>query len=178
MQINIQSKLDRIDQSVENLYQELQQHPDELLNRKPGPGKWSVLQVLHHLMVAEKLSEGYVRKKTSSGSDFPNVPMSSHTNLLLLRLNFLLPLKFKAPPAVGDNALPDTSTLADTMAAWKQQRQSLRVLLAGLPEGVLSKAIYKHPLAGRLNAAQMISFFDIHFTHHLSQVKRTLKAVR
>lgn len=177
MRTIILGKLDRIDQMNEKLFRELHHYPDELLNRKPGPGKWSVLQVLHHLMVAEKLSEGYVRKKTSSGTDFPNVPISSYTRLMLLQLNFLLPLKFKAPPAVGDDALPDTSTLAETIAAWKQNRQSLRSLLTDLPEGLLAKGIYKHPLAGKLNAGQMIYFFDIHFTHHLSQIERTLKAV-
>jgi hypothetical protein len=179
MKPQISKRLDKLDSMLEALLADLQPLPDALLNSKPGPGKWSVLQVLHHLMIAEQLSAMYVQKKTSTGiDDIPEVPISSYTKLLSLRLTFLMPFKFKAPPAVGDDVLPDTSTLDEVFGTWRQNRQSLRALLHNLPENVLGKAIYKHPIAGKLNAAQMLDFFDLHFSHHLAQIKRTLNAVR
>jgi len=179
MHTQILVRLDRIDHMLDTLHAQLQYLPDELLNQKPGLEKWSILQVLHHLLIAEKLSAMYVHKKTSSGiDDIPKAPLSGYLRLASLRMTYLLPFKFKAPPAVGDGALPATSTLEETLAAWTQNRMRLRELLLALPENALKKAIYKHPIAGKLNAFQMLYFFDLHFRHHLGQIKRTLKAIQ
>ncbi len=174
----IAQKLDGIDRLVDNLYAELKDVPDDMLNKKPGTGQWSVLQVMHHLIIAEQLSEGYVRKKLSFQPELPKSGLAGVWRLLVVKVYFFLPFKFKAPKGVGDEVLPEVSTLAGTMDTWRNNRRSLRAYLNSLPESLFDKALYKHPLAGKLTLGQMLEFFDFHIRRHLGQIHRTLEAVK
>lgn len=175
MHTSLSRRLQSVNQMIEDLYSRLQAHSEEQLNRKPGPQQWSVLQVMHHLIQAETLSERYVRKKLSFNPELKPVGLAGAFRLFLVRINFVLPFKYKAPPGVGDGVLPDSSTLEDTIQQWRKQRQSLKELLDGLPEGYHNKALYKHPLAGKLSLVQMLDFFEFHIQRHLGQIERTLR---
>jgi len=175
MHASLSQRLQAVNQKIEDLYSQLQSYNNEQLNRKPGPGQWSVLQVMHHLIQAETLSERYVRKKLSFNPELKPAGLAGAFRLFLVRINFVLPFKYKAPPGVGDDVLPETSTLEDTMQQWRRQRQSLKELLESLPNGYHNKALYKHPLAGKLSLVQMLDFFEFHIQRHLGQIERTLK---
>lgn len=175
MHPSLSKRLQAVNQLIEDLYTRLKTHSHEQLNRKPGPGQWSVLQIMHHLIQAETLSERYVRKKLSFNPELKPAGLANAFRLFLVRINFVLPFKYKAPPGVGDDVLPDTSTLEDTIQQWRKQRQSLSELLENLPEGYHAKALYKHPLAGKLSLVQMLDFFELHIQRHLGQIERTLR---
>lgn len=172
----IARRMQALDNLLDSLYHQLKNYPDETLNRRPGPGQWSVLQVMQHLLLSEHLSEKYVRKKLSFGADIPDVDFSASWRMFLLRwINALPYFKFKAPKGVNDEALPEISNLEDVMRAWRANRQSLRELLESLPPDYARKALYKHPSAGKLSLAQMLSFFGVHFRRHQRQIQRILK---
>jgi hypothetical protein len=177
MHPKLDKKLSQIDHLLDDLHSELKALPDEVLNRKPGPGQWSALQNMHHLMISEQLSERYVRKKLSFNTPIPNAGIAGAVRIFLLNFYLHLPFKFKAPKIVGDEALPDNTTLEETLSAWRANRQSLRELLAGLPDGHIRKALYKHPFAGKLSLAEMLYFFEFHFRRHRNQIRRALDAV-
>lgn len=177
MHPNLAKKLNELDRLLDDLHSNLKNKPDEILNRKPGPGRWSALQVMHHLLLAEKLSEGYVRKKLSFNTPVPKAGIAGAFRIFSLYFYLNVPIKFKAPKAVGDEALPGNTTLEETMTAWRANRQSLRALLDGLPADHLGKALYKHPFAGKLSLGQMLFFFNFHFRRHLRQISRTLDEV-
>lgn len=168
-------RLQAVNSLMEALYERLKTYNNEQLNRRPGPQQWSVLQVMHHLIQAETLSERYVRKKLSFNPELKPAGLAGALRLFLVRINFVLPFKYKAPKGVGDDVLPETSTLEETIQQWRLQRQSLRELLDSLPEGYHNKALYKHPLAGKLSLVQMLDFFEFHIQRHLGQIERTLK---
>jgi hypothetical protein len=174
MNTNISNRLDGLDRLLEDLYAELKTHSADALNRRPGSGQWSVMQVMQHLLLSEHLSEKYVQKKLSFNPQLPNAGFAGAFRIFLLRLNIALPFKFKAPKAVGDEALPENSSLEETMTRWRANRAGLRAYLAGLPEEYFKKSIYRHPFAGRLSLSQMLLFFELHFRRHVKQIKRTL----
>ena len=60
-----QKKLDHLDQKLASLLRDLEKYSEEELQKSPQPGAWSVIQVLSHLMLSEKLSQAYVKKKLS-----------------------------------------------------------------------------------------------------------------
>ncbi len=174
------SKIDRrmqaLDDLLNSLYHKLKDYPDGALNRRPGPGQWSVLQIMQHLLLSEHLSEKYVRKKLSFGADIPDTGLGARWRLFLLMCSNSLPyVKFKAPKGVNDEALPETGHLEDIMHAWRANRQSLRELLESLPPDYTHKALYKHPFAGKLSLAQMLYFFILHFRRHQQQIQRILE---
>lgn len=176
MNTNISKRLDNLNRLLEDLYAELKSHSEEVLNRRPGPGQWSVMQNMEHLLLSEHLSEKYVRKKLSYNPELPDSGFLGAWRVLLLRMNEYLPFKFKAPKAVGNEALPESSSLEDTMNRWRANRASLREYLTGLPNEYFKKSIYRHPFAGLLSLSEMLDFFELHFRRHLKQIRRTLEA--
>jgi|AntRauTorckE5430_2_1112549.scaffolds.fasta_scaffold01753_3 uncharacterized damage-inducible protein DinB len=171
------AKLDQIDQKLHQLLTQLEKHPDLVLNQPPSDGGWSVLQVLHHLIIAEYASLGYVKRKISFDPKLENAGFRAAWRLFLVNFYFWLPIKIKAPKGVDRSALPDTSDLSTTVAQWRTQRKELRQYLQELPDTWFNKELYKHPAAGKMSLRQMLQFFGSHVKRHKSQINRVLKEV-
>jgi len=164
----------RYDAKVKALLQELAPLSDDLLNRKPADGGWSAIQTLHHLILVEENSIAYLRKKLSFGPILEKPGLSSWGRSLLLRLSLQSPIKFKAPKAAGNERLPERATISETEAQWLKIRAEWFDFFEKLPAGLLDKAVYKHPRAGRLSWLQMLDFFNSHFERHRAQARRAV----
>jgi hypothetical protein len=57
---------------------------------------------------------------------------------------------------------------------WDASRGELKIVLEGIDDKYVRRVIYKHPIAGRLDAAQAAAFFYEHIYHHWPQIKRLL----
>ncbi len=169
-------QLERIDAKLQQLLEKLRSYSDEVLNKKPTPDSWSVLQVMHHLMLAENLSGKYVQKKLSFNPKLEKTNWSTAWRMLVLRSYNYLPIRLKAPANVSSENLPEQSTLSETSEKWLTQRRQLRDYLATLPDDIFDKEVYKHPIAGRLSLLGMLTFFEGHFDRHLAQINRILGA--
>jgi len=164
----------RYDAQVRQLLTTLADYSDEQLNRKPANGGWSAIQVLHHLLLVEDLSLGYVRKKLSFQPKVEKAGLSSYLRGWFVSAYLGSPLKRKAPAGVGDAHLPTFATLADTRVRWEQVRQAWATFFNELPPELLDKEVYKHPFAGRLGWSQTIAFFEAHFQRHRKQALRAV----
>jgi hypothetical protein len=166
--------IDQLDKKLEDLINQVSKYDYAAFNRKPDPETWSPFQVMHHVMLSEKKSLGYVKKKL--GYD-PILPPAGFAALLRSRLlNFCIkaPIKFNAPSGVGTEILPPEGTLDELTQTWNRDRKALRHYMENLEEKWLDKAVFKHPYAGRISAEQMLRFFQAHFTWHAKQVLRRL----
>ena len=171
----LQRRLQRLAAGLDTLLQQLEAYDDEQLNRQPGPGRWSAMQVVQHLMLAEKLSQQYLRKKQSvPAGQLPAAGIGTHWRRLLVWIFLYLPLKRKAPAMVAEEAMPAYAPLAATAEAWRQQRAELALLLAALNPDIHHKAFYRHPVAGLMTTAGMLDFFIWHFERHLRQLRECL----
>lgn len=174
---SISRRLDKIDQRLQGLLDELSAHDNDTLNRKPADGGWSALQVMQHLLLSEEGSVKYVKKKLSFNPELEQAGFFSAWRAFLLDFYFMLPLKFKAPPGVGDDVLPTGSDFKQVSERWLSSRKALREYLESLPPGMFQKSIYKHPFAGRMSLEGMLQFFDGHFERHRKQIRRVLREV-
>lgn len=171
----LQRRLQRLAAGLDTLLLQLEAYDDEQLNRQPGPGRWSAMQVLQHLMLAEKLSQGYLQKKRSvPAGQLPAAGLGTFWRAMLVWFFLYLPLKRKAPAMVAEEAMPAYASLAETAETWKQQRAALAQLLTSLDPSLHQKAFYRHPLAGLLTTAGMLDFFRWHFERHLRQLHECL----
>lgn len=177
MKKNISQRLQKLDKDLEKLFQDLSAYSNETLNRPPAPGKWSALQVMHHLLMAEGYAQRYVKKKLSFNPRLKKAGLGAQWRSFLLWLYLTAPFKFKAPPAVTGENLPAQTSLEETKTLWLQQRRELQDLFESFPDELFSKSIYKHPFAGRLSLKGMLLFFQTHFNRHRKQIERTLKIV-
>lgn len=160
-------------QRAEILSQVKQLTPDRYI-LQPSPAKWSIAQILTHILTAEKLSIGYMKKKMLGIDQLQNSGMAGSLRFSLLQLSQRIPvLKFRAPNVVLANT-PQALPVDELISQWDELRNDLKSLLESIEEKNVKKAIYKHPLAGRLDAAQATAFFYEHIHHHWPQIKRLL----
>lgn len=167
-------RLDRLDNRLESLLDEAREYPESLHNRPPAEGKWSAIQNMHHLMLAEELSQKYLEKKLGFDPELPSGGFGERWRRLLLAGFFLLPFKFKAPQGVDTAAMPDDARLEEVAQRWRSNRESLRKYLEQLPEKWHDKLAYRHPFAGRLTIDGMLGFFEGHFDRHRKQIRKAL----
>lgn len=145
---------------------------DHRLNRTPGQGKWSIAQILSHIISAEQLSLRYMQKKILGIEKVKNSGFREEIKMNILKISQRMPgVKFKAPKGVIENT-PLYGTLAIISAEWNKTREEMKKFLEAIPEHQVKKLIYKHPIAGYLNAGQGLLFFREHIIHHSPQIKR------
>ncbi len=168
-------QLDRLDQQLSALFRKLEPYDATQLNHRPADGGWTVLQVLHHLILAETASLGYVQKKLSFNPTLEKAGARATWRLFVVDFYFRMPTKFKAPKGVDRSALPDESDFESTRKQWENQRKALRHYLSHLPEERFDRELYKHPFAGKMTLRQMLKFFGMHIKRHQKQINRVLK---
>lgn len=147
----------------------------EQLNQINAPGKWSVNQILAHLIAAEQVSVAYIKKKIQGIDSTGDSGIAEELKMLILKLSQRAPgLKFKAPPHVVETtrSYPDLKTLIED---WQKTREDFRQLLETVKEQHLKRKIYKHVSVGYLNINHAVLFFGEHVTHHTPQIKKLIK---
>lgn len=144
------------------------------LNLIPAAGKWSINQIIYHLILAEELSYKSIKAKVLTDTNFEKIGFKHQLRVLLLRLFLRSSKKFKAPLAVSD--LPDNLILSELSIKWNQSRQNLKELLESLPENLRNKSIFKHPVAGKLSIYGGLNFFHEHVRRHHNQILKIASA--
>lgn len=151
----------------------LQHVAPEKLKDAP-PGKWSVNQILAHMITAERLSLVYLKKKGQGIEEAGDTGWWEDLKLVALRVSQRLPLKFKAPRVVVEHT-PTEADIRQLLADWDNLRLQLKAFLETIPDRHIRKKIYKHVFAGRLNVQHAMLFFREHIIHHLPQIQNRLK---
>jgi uncharacterized damage-inducible protein DinB len=142
------------------------------LNRKPAAGGWSTVQVLAHVILAERLSLEYLQKKIQRPESIPRSGVISALKSGALAVFLRLPFKVSAPVRSAD--VPDTAELSDLEREWDEVRNGLRTFVGDLPAELAGRAIYRHPVAGRLSLEQTLRFLIEHLSRHTRQIDRLL----
>lgn len=171
--VKILTQYERLVRRRELLLETLSLVPMEVLQRRPDEQKWSVLQILYHVHLAEKGTLGYINKKlVHSPGGLPNASWLSGVRTVTLQITLVLPLKFKAPAGLGDvPALPD---LNDIVSEWESTTRGFYNLFERLEVHQLRWQLFKHPFIGRLDMADTIKFMHSHFAHHEKQIARLI----
>lgn len=168
-------KFDRLNTQLEQLLKELEHKQEEHLFKSPSPGAWSSVQVLQHLLLTESSSLKYLQKKVSSGlSHIPRATWLTTARVLVFRLYIALPIKTKAPRAMGEDHFPEVDTFGEVAQAYRKTRQEFRIFLENLPEEAFDLEIFRHPVAGKLALDGLFTFFILHFERHERQIRRQL----
>jgi uncharacterized damage-inducible protein DinB len=136
-------------------------------------GKWSIAQILSHVLTSEKMSVGYMYKKTLGIETLPDSGVRQSVLSVVLKISQRVPLKYKAPKIVAENT-PEAMPLPVLTKQWDEVRNNLKGLLERIDSKHQNRLIFKHPVAGKFNAAQAVDFMYEHLNHHLPQIKRLL----
>ncbi|HEY5690077.1 MAG TPA: DinB family protein [Cyclobacteriaceae bacterium] len=173
MDKTLAKQFDKLEKQRHQLLDKVRQFP-AVFNQKPNANKWSVHEILAHLITAEKLSVQYIEKKQQGIDTAGNTGMIEELKMGILRISQRLPLRFTAPKLVVA-ATHSYSSIEDLTADWNNVRENLKHVLEQIQENQLKKKIYKHIIVGRLNIVHAIKFLQEHVAHHWPQVIRLLK---
>jgi uncharacterized damage-inducible protein DinB len=144
----------------------------EKLNQQPS-GKWSINQIIAHIITAEKMSVVYLTKKIQGVNEVENSGFFQELKMMGLILSQRLPFKFKAPKVVVENTSASTD-LKQLEQEWNSVRNEMKTLLEKIKDDQVKRMIYKHIRAGKLNIQHALIFFREHIIHHQPQIKRLL----
>jgi uncharacterized damage-inducible protein DinB len=136
-------------------------------------GKWSASQILTHLLTSERLALIYMKKKSRGLASLNNSGWLEPIKLFLLQVSQRLPIRYKAPKPILDHT-PPALGFDELKEQWSTSRMELKIFLETIDEENVRKMIFKHPVAGRFNATQGLTFLHEHMLHHLPQIKRLL----
>lgn len=145
--------------------------PIGMRNQSPGPGRWSVAQVLQHLVIIEKrIGMGMTKWVGDARAEGlgPEVETSSVLNSLDLALIADRSRRRNAPDEVAPKGDLDAAS------AWTALEQTRAALRAGVVPGdglALSEVIQPHPVLGPINLYQWLLFVGAHEARHTGQVR-------
>ena len=166
----IERRLEGIERSWERLFDSVAGMDDTRLNRPPGEAKWSIAQIVSHLLQSEDLALRYLNKKSLAGAEMERVRLASWWRLSALVVALRSPLRVRAPQVVA--SVPERRDLGDMREQRETIRTGWRAFVEGYPDELLDRACYRHPFAGRLSLDQCLITIQEHLTHHAKQVAR------
>lgn len=173
MDSRLQRQFEQMEAVRESIFEMLKFYSPEQLAFKPAPDKWSVIQVLQHLLISEQGTYRYLTRKNQAES-LPAAGWGAGGRSLLLNLVLKSPLRFKAPENLPQ---PEGDLPFDVlMREWQVVREALRGFAQTFPPERLKSAIFRHPFAGYFNLSQTFKFIDKHVRHHRRQIRRILDA--
>ena len=176
MNAQLEKQFLQLEEERKNLFSELKSYSDEIINKKPAPEKWSVAEIMTHLITAEEMSLKYLSKKIQDTSREKPEGLKNKWRWLLVLIVFNFDIKFKAPEIVEPKL--GYQSLADLETKWSAVRNQTLQVLQKLSDEEVNKTLWKHALAGKLNLDHMVKFFAVHYNRHKKQIDRTLATVK
>jgi len=172
MNSQLENLYDKIEEQRKSLLLSLSTLSQGKLNERLR-GKWSINQIIAHLITAENLSIRYLNKKILGINEAKDSGLLEELKMLLLIVSQRLPLKFKAPKVVVDHTSKETD-LNKLVGEWDKTREELKNLLDRMEDHHLKRKIYRHVAVGMLNIQHTLIFMKEHVGHHLPQIKYLL----
>jgi hypothetical protein len=166
--MRLEDRLQAFDETRHGLLDEMEGLDPALLVAKPIPGKWSMIEIVEHLVLAElAVLRGLpdpsllVEKNRDVGNRVRYV-------LVLFILTSGIPVRTPSPAMVpqGDRSLAELRRL------WDESQRWLRSCIAHLGPGAGRKAVFEHPIAGPLTVSQAVRMGQVHVDGHARQLRR------
>jgi len=175
MNKDLQKLYDRIEIQRREVFDQINSLSFEELNRKPSSGKWSISEIISHLIVAEQLSVNYIKKKIQGVEQVEDTGLWEEIKMIILKASQRIEgLKFQAPRYILENTTVH-SEVNQLMTEWNRTREDLQQVLEKIQDKHLKRKIYKHARMGYLNVGHALQFFREHVIHHRPQIRRLMK---
>lgn len=173
MHQHLNDVLAALDASRQALRESLDAIPPSVRTVRPGPDRWSPVDIVEHLALVEMRFSTVVGGKISDAlgaglelEDQTRTPLPEKIRTLLADRTG----KRTAPEV----AIPSGSM--DERAAWaaaEKSRRGFRAAVLSADGRALSRVIHEHPFFGPLNVYQWVELIAAHEMRHVAQVRET-----
>lgn len=167
--MTLEKRFDVYDRRRRALLDEMGALDPIILAFRHRPGEWSILEILEHLALAERVVLQNLPDPSRMVAWQPTVRQRFAYAIVTFTLGFRIPVRVAAPEMLpqGDKPLREVRRLWDENARW------LRTFIAR-DEG-LGRAVFRHPVAGPMTASQAVRAAHLHLAVHRSQIWRILE---
>ncbi|MEZ4424283.1 MAG: DinB family protein [Gemmatimonadota bacterium] len=162
--------LDDVAARRDALLARLAAQPAASLTHKDPPDGWSPLEIVEHLVLAERS----VFRDLDALADLEEAPQRLRGRLLRLLVVVILrgPFRVRVPTR---SMVPSGSwSLEECGLEWRRNHARLRAYAESLPEAGFQRAIFAHPVSGPLTVSQAIHLMSVHLGTHERQLDRLL----
>jgi uncharacterized damage-inducible protein DinB len=146
---------------------------DKTLLLKPAAGKWSILQIVFHLVKVERLSIISIQNNLKKSSHIGKTGMVAKLRAGLLILAMKSAFKFKAPELL--RKVPETYDFNELKDKWIKARSDMKKILENISPEDAKKNLFEHPYGGNMGIDGALAFIKEHFLHHQKQVEKIIK---
>ena len=188
----LRHSLSRLERRTRRLLDELCTWTPEQLRFRPSPASWSALELIEHLILAERAVSEMMRSNISEERD---VRMRDRFRSALVLGLMALPLRLKTSPSSPSPAslplrlnVPDTvkqimpsemqPDLRSLRDSWSGDRCDLADFLGRLSTADRNLGVFRHPVGGWTTASGAMVFLRLHLWHHWYQFRRLRTTVR
>ena len=163
----IQKRFAAFEGRRKKILNQLETLPHERLHVKPGPDKWSIVEVIQHLvLVEEEMMKQAVKNPVPPDSG--RLPRSREALEMVLEI-LERDVRVDVPSASME---PDGQiTLEVLRTQWEESRAQLRRYFQRLQKENVETLIFSHPVAGSLNALDMLDLANVHADYHIRQIE-------
>lgn len=164
----LEKRLQTFDDTRRGLLDEMEALVPALLVAKPIPGKWSMIEIVEHLVLSERAVFRGLPDPARLEEKNRDVGNRVRYALVLFILTSGIPVRTPSPAMVPQGG----RGLADLRRLWDENQRWLRSCIAYLDPGAGRKAVFEHPIAGPLTVSQAVRMGQIHVDGHVRQVRR------
>ncbi len=170
MLIKTAEKFEGLTRKRSKLFQQLDQLSNETLVYKAGPDKWSIVEVIEHLVIAEK----DLLQQLSTNIPVSTLDASSRTpdryqmviNVMEQDVEVDVPDKRAEPQG--------RLKLEELIRQWDTVRDRLPGCLTQISPKKKDDLVYLHPFGGPLDIVEALHFIEVHFDNHMRHIDRIL----
>lgn len=168
--------LTRLHDKRQTFLGELEILEPELLNFRETEGSWSILQVAHHLELADRGVLVMMRDPRALAGRLRRRPRNL-VGYAVLRVVLATGIRVRMPSKVRTLATPPASGDIDVLrASWGETAEDLKRHFALYTAADSARLVAIHPVGGPMTPEQVLHFLLRHFEHHMKQVARIRKA--
>jgi len=139
-----------------------------VLMAKPMPEKWAILEILEHLILAERV----ILQGLPPLEELAARPRSLRNRCLYSLVMFIL--KARIPVKVPSRRMAPTGqfSLPELRLQWDENLRWLEAFVASRDPLGLRGAVFTHPVAGPITLAQALRMDHLHQDAHLRQIRK------
>lgn len=171
---NIQEKFDSLKLKREALLEHLGSLSTDVTSFKAGSDKWSIVEVVEHLVIVEKdlLRQLSVNVPTSTLDIKSKIPQKHQTVIKVMERDIAVDVPDESMEPRGRLALDEL------INQWDDIRKELQEVLAEIRSENENELVYQHPYGGPLDIAEALQFIDVHFDNHVRHIDRILAQMK
>jgi hypothetical protein len=165
--VTLEERLQAFDAARRALLDELDALDTAVLAAHPLPEKWSILEIVEHVVLAERAV--FKGMPDPSQLEAGRRGFGNHARYLLVTFILKAGIPVRAP---SRRMLPQGGrSLAELRSLWDESQAWLRSVLDHLGSAGLESAVFEHPIAGPLTVEQSVRMVKVHLDGHVRQIR-------